>query len=906
MNVQPRARQARPEARGRTACLLAAIWLIVGAAGLGAAPETRTDKISPVILAHRDAKRQPLALAPEAHRRDLEARGLNAGDLSGESCALYTERPLSAAEREALEGRGIAIVPGLWIPPVAGRHPQGFHLARVAYDSLDAVRDDPRLVRLESAEIRSRPLNDLATGQMGADDVQAGQGVGPFSGAGVRIAVADSGLDLTHADFPVPFEAYDLTTGTSPADWSTTVANTVTPHGTHVTASALGRGTRSNGRYRGSAPGADLCFYKIGSSANGSATEADMIEAIDRAAAVNARVFSLSYGGFSTYMDGSEAAEQAIDAAEAAGVAVFVAAGNDAAAKLHDSVSVAPGTTSDALGFTINNPYSTSYETPQYLQVIWRDGTPGADNVSLVCTNLKTTGPGRESLTLLSGSTSVRGTESREYQLNPVIAAGGQKTYWFRLQNSAGAGAAVLVHLYRTSGAGTFDTPDSAFTVGHPAVADGAIAVGAWTQRRSWIDAWGSSHYYPDLTVNTLAPFSSRGPRIDGLRKPDLVAPGAATISARESVPGLAVNTALVIDNDGLNLDGSGSADYYVMRGTSMACPMAAGVAALMLQGNPGLAPAQIRSALTNTASRAASPDNDVGSGLVNAWAAVRQVTPVTLTVVSTYGGASPGTLTTAFGTTLTQWVTNSPLPFGMATQQVCLAAVVTGNDHVQETPTQATLTLTNNATLTWQWQTRYLLAVGQTGAGEVTAASGWQAAGSSTTLTARAGLYWHLAGWSGDTGGCVVVGSSLVADMSQARALTAHFEPNLTPMGTPESWLAGFGLTNGAFAETEQLDPDGDGQPSWAEYVADTNPTNTESVLAFTSIRAEGTGIRLAWHGGQWARQYLDERGLLSGTGGAWTCVLTNAVLPTAISNTTWRTPAGAARRFFRLRAER
>ena len=87
----------------------------------------------------------------------------------------------------------------------------------------------------------------------------------------------------------------------------------------------------------------------------------------------------------------------------------------------------------------------------------------------------------------------------------------------------------------------------------------------------------------------------------------------------------------LVIDNDGLNLDGSGPADYYVMRGTSMACPMAAGVAALMLQGNPGLAPAQIRSALTNTASRAASPDNDVGSGLVNAWAAVRQVTRLPL-----------------------------------------------------------------------------------------------------------------------------------------------------------------------------------------------------------------------------------------------------------------------------------
>ena len=70
-----------------------------------------------------------------------------------------------------------------------------------------------------------------------------------------------------------------------------------------------------------------------------------MIEAINRAVTVGAKVFTMSYGGFSTYMDGSEAVEQAIDAAVAAGMTVFVAAGNDASSSLHDSISVGPGTT---------------------------------------------------------------------------------------------------------------------------------------------------------------------------------------------------------------------------------------------------------------------------------------------------------------------------------------------------------------------------------------------------------------------------------------------------------------------------------------------------------------------------------------------------------------------------------
>jgi len=63
--------------------------------------------------------------------------------------------------------------------------------------------------------------------------------------------------------------------------------------------------------------------------------------------------------------------------------------------------------------------------------------------------------------------------------------------------------------------------------------------------------------------------------------------------------------------------------EYRVVAGTSFSCPLAAGVAALVLCRQPTLMPMEVRSAMRRTADRADAPDNDYGWGVLDAFAAV-------------------------------------------------------------------------------------------------------------------------------------------------------------------------------------------------------------------------------------------------------------------------------------------
>jgi hypothetical protein len=106
----------------------------------------------------------------------------------------------------------------------------------------------------------------------------------------------------------------------------------------------------------------------------------------------------------------------------------------------------------------------------------------------------------------------------------------------------------------------------------------------------------------------------------------------------------------------------------------------------------------------------------------------------------------------------------------------VANGGAVLGNDFTQVNSTNITLTLTNNATLGWTWATNYWLALSTNGQGSVDKTNSWNGAGSANAVTATPSNHWHFTGWSGNTGGCTIVGNVVTAAMTQARSIVANF----------------------------------------------------------------------------------------------------------------------------------
>ncbi|RJL34513.1 S8 family peptidase [Bailinhaonella thermotolerans] len=138
-------------------------------------------------------------------------------------------------------------------------------------------------------------------------------------GAGVKVAVLDTGVDATHPDL-----AGKVTASRSFID-----GEEVTDrhgHGTHVASTVAGTGAASGGRRKGVAPGASLLVGKVLSDA-GEGSWSQVIDGMEWAVASGAKVVSMSLGG--GLSDGTDPASQAVDRLTESGGALFViAAGN--------------------------------------------------------------------------------------------------------------------------------------------------------------------------------------------------------------------------------------------------------------------------------------------------------------------------------------------------------------------------------------------------------------------------------------------------------------------------------------------------------------------------------------------------------------------------------------------------
>jgi len=152
-----------------------------------------------------------------------------------------------------------------------------------------------------------------------------------------------------------------------------------------------------------------------------------------------------------------------------------------------------------------------------------------------------------------------------------------------------------------------------------------AITVGA-------VNTWGT----PGRSDDRVATFSSRGPTAyDFAVKPDVAAPGVKIVSLE------AANSLLETEYPVTHVAGSGNNAYMYLSGTSMATPMVSGGVALLLQGAPGLTPAQVKLALQNGATFVSDGGlMGAGAGEVNFFASRKlAASGLTSLVTSIIGG---------------------------------------------------------------------------------------------------------------------------------------------------------------------------------------------------------------------------------------------------------------------------
>ena len=156
--------------------------------------------------------------------------------------------------------------------------------------------------------------------------------------------------------------------------------------------------------------------------------------------------------------------------------------------------------------------------------------------------------------------------------------------------------------------------------------AAGQVQYGAITApgNAPWVLTVGAYSHEGTVTRvdDVIASYSSRGPTaIDYEAKPDVVAPGTGIVSL--ATPGSLMYTtkAAYLLN---GLLPTPYKPYLSLTGTSMAAPIVAGTAALMIQANPGLTPNLVKAIIEYTAQNYRYDALTQGAGFLNARGAVQ------------------------------------------------------------------------------------------------------------------------------------------------------------------------------------------------------------------------------------------------------------------------------------------
>ncbi|MFZ4930345.1 S8/S53 family peptidase [Chryseobacterium sp. Mn2064] len=562
------------------------------------------------------------------------------------SCIIYTKEP------EKLKADGFLVQTQL--PTLS--------TALVTVDDIEKLTKLPYVTSV-MAPTFDELHNDVSRAQSGASLLQAGVfNNTAYNGTGVLVGVYDTGIDWKHPDFR---KADDQTKSrivsiwdqtltaqggeTTPTGFSTGVEYTRaqiedeldgTPagfvresdtngHGTHVSGTAAGNGAAfADKRHKGFSSDADIVFVKGG---NGSFPTTNTINALtyfkNVATALNKPiVVNMSIGGQGSAHDGTASHEVAVDSFTSSGPGrvVVISAGNDYATNgIHRKVDIEPSG-SQTYNFTVASNTSTASvfsfimyandNTPVTAKLTTPDGQQYIQNIS-TNTSHSILGGG-----LTAAMYNYWGNDNNKRYVQLVVSRNSgftvncQGNYTLEITNNGTQQITAHGWLYSQGVATTLQNGDNEYIVGTPGNATSAITVASYMGRASWYT--GAGGYYTLTPQESISSFSSQGPRADGFQKPDITASGQNVISSRssDSAPGAT--------------DIIGGTNYYVKnQGTSMSSPGVAGAVGLLLQANPSLTVAQVKSRLTSNArmdgATGTVPNTRWGSGKLDIYKAV-------------------------------------------------------------------------------------------------------------------------------------------------------------------------------------------------------------------------------------------------------------------------------------------
>ena len=522
--------------------------------------------------------------------------------------------------------------------------------------SADALRDAPYVVHVERQQVFAPAAHDDPDLTLvRAAEAWTAVGGAANAGAGVKVAVIDSGIDASHpcfddAGYPAQQQLGDPDLTNNKVVVAKVFSNRVRQdgldasaidsHGTHVAGTiacnahtpAVVDGVDIPYDPSGVAPRALLGNYNVFPADTGTARSEDILDAMEEAYADGFDVANMSLGGARNDGGGAFLLDNAIGNLDRANMVVAVAAGNEGPGywTVHYPGAAPRALTAGAstVGHSIVNQVSvagTDYEAvvgdfgtleddlTAPLKVVADPASAYAHKLSVACD----AGPALPSLT---GTIALLGR--------------GDCDFTVKMRNAQNAGAVGVIVVDRVA--------EAPFTMSHnglepqptiPGVmvslADGAV-IDDHDGELATIKALGVYLTDPSAT-NAMASFSSQGPTHgDLLVKPDVVAPGADVLSAFP---------ASHCDEPPC---------WAIIGGTSMATPHLAGAAAVVRGAHPSWSAAEVRSAVVNTAQQNVlrHPETDAvtndamitGAGLLDVLAATGAVAG--LDPVSTSFGA--------------------------------------------------------------------------------------------------------------------------------------------------------------------------------------------------------------------------------------------------------------------------